>query len=165
MTVRIATAVGIAFVLFAIYSWWTASTVDGFALMSQHYETAQTFAPPVEASKTRVISPGGPNAPNQRPPSNTTVIMPEEEPYDPMEQSHESSAIPERLRHPERMFGPGLEHTDTETAVAAGTASMSHDATMNAYQTFGPEFAQNGGLFMEGIAANDTTLPTSYSSV
>lgn len=161
MSVRIATAVGIAFLLFAIYSWFTATRIDGF---EQQYESAQTFAPPVEAS-TRVVSPGGPSAPNQRPPSNTTTMMPEEEAYDPMATSEESASLPERLRHPERMFSPGLEPNDTETAVAAGTASMAHSATMNSYQSFGPEFAQNGGIFMEGVLANDSTVPTSYSSV
>jgi len=37
---------------------------------------------------------------------------------------------------------------------------------MNAYQSFGPEFAQNGGAFMEnGVVANDTLMNSEYSSV
>jgi hypothetical protein len=38
---------------------------------------------------------------------------------------------------------------------------------MNAYQIFGPEFAQNGGVFMEesGVIANDSAVETAYSSI
>ncbi len=162
---RIGIAVAIVIVLFGIYSWFSTAS-DGFTLLNnQLYEAAEVESPPMEASLTRVVSPGGPNAPNQKPVSSDTVIVPPEEPYDPMATSEESADIPERLRHPERMFSPGLENTDTETAVAAGTASAAAQATSMSYQTFGPEFAQNGGSFMNGIMANDSTVPTHYSTV
>jgi hypothetical protein len=91
--------------------------------------------------------------------------MPEEAPFDPQEETYESADIPERLRHPERMFSPGLANEDTDTAVVAGTANYASHVTNNAAQVFGPEFAQNGGLFMDGIMANDTELNNEYSSV
>jgi len=100
------------------------------------------------------------------PPPTNSVIIPPEEPYDPQDQLNESSDHPERLRHPERLYSPGLEQTDTTTAVESGIASNSHMATMSAYQSFGPEFAQNGGQFMEnGVIANDTSVKLEYSSV
>jgi hypothetical protein len=168
MSERIVAAVVLAFLLFGIYSWYTTrGTYDGFIdINKQMYESSEVEEPPVEASLTRVVSPGGPSAPNQRPArdASATVAM-DERPFDPQDQSYESAEIPERLRHPERMFGPGLENMNTEDAVAAGTASYAQQATDQAYQTFGPEFAQNGGLFMDGIIANDTSVNQSYSSV
>jgi hypothetical protein len=60
-----------------------------------------------------------------------------------------------------------LEANDKTSAVESGIASSSHQATMNAYQVFGPEFAQNGGVFMEetGVIANDSSIERGYSSI
>ena len=116
-------------------------------------------------SEKRTITPGGPNSPGQQAP-NERVIVPEEEAFDPQADSYESAEHPERLRHPERLYGPGLEQDDSVTAVESGIASKSFQQTMHAYQSFGPEFAQNGGAFMEnGVVANDTSLNSEYSSV
>ncbi len=163
---KIFTAVLLAVLAYAVYSWYSTRSVDPFDINSQQYAEATAQAPPVEASLTRVVSPGGPGAPNQRPPPEEAVRMPEEAPYDPQAQPYESATIPERLRHPERMFGPGLVNEDTDTAVAAGTASYATQKTMESYQTFGPEFAQNGGAFMEenGVVANDSSVDLSYSA-
>lgn len=162
--VRIGTAVVLAFVLFGLYSWFTTQN-DGFTLLNnQLYEEAEV-SKPSEAHLTRVVSPGGPSAPNQQGLSENAMIAPPETAYDPASEVHESAEIPERLRHPERMFSPGLENTDTDTAVAAGVASQAAQATSMSYQTFGPDFAQNGASFMNGIMANDATVPLHYSSV
>jgi hypothetical protein len=140
-------------------------TPEGFDINSQQYQRAELYHAPQPVADRAVIQ-GGPNTPNQlADPSMPAVIMKEEVPYDPMAETHESSEIPERLRHPERMFSPGLVNEDTETAVAAGTASYANQVTQDARQVFGPEFAQNGGNFMDGVMANDTTLKNEYSSV
>lgn len=166
MSGRIVTAVFIALVVFAIYSWYsTRMTPEGFDINSQQYQKAELYHAPQPVAERAVI-PGGPNTPNQlASPSMPPIIMKEEVPYDPLAETHESSEIPERLRHPERMFSPGLVNEDTQTAVAAGTASYSSQVTQDARQVFGPEFAQNGGNFMDGVMANDTTLKNEYSSV
>ena len=165
VSVKIFTAVLLAVLAYAAYSWWSTRSVDPFDINSQQYAEATAQAPPVEASLTRVVSPGGPGAPNQKAPTSEAVYMPEETPYDPQAQPYESATIPERLRHPERMFGPGLVNEDTDTAVAAGTASYATQKTMESYQTFGPEFAQNGGAFLEnGVVANDSSVDLSYSA-
>lgn len=165
-TGKIVITVAVAFILFAVYSWWS-TRVDPFDVNSQLYAPAEVSRPPVEASMERVVAPGGPNAPNQAPlPSQPLVVLPEEAPYDPQEQTYESAEIPERLRHPERLFSAGLMNEDTDGAIASGIASKAQQATEHAYQTFGPEFATNGANFLDnGVMANDTTVPMSYSSV
>jgi hypothetical protein len=164
MNGRILVAVLITVIIYAIYSWYS-TPIDSFAIdiNSQYYAEAETTEPPIEASLTRVVAPAGPSPPNQASPE-PPVRMPEESPFDPQEQSYESSDIPERLRHPERMFGPGLVNDQTSVASESGIASQAHVVTQNSFQQFGPELAQNGGSFLDGgVIANDSTLPTSYS--
>ena len=142
------------------------SRSEGFDINSQNYEYALPHIAPVEAPENRVMASSGPSAPSQRPPRTMPpVIVQEERPFDPQEQSHESAEIPERLRHPERLYSPGLVNEGVEDSIAAGTANYASQVTQDAAQVFGPEFAQNGGLFMEGIMANDTELDVGYSAV
>lgn len=166
MNTRITLAVVVAFLVYAVYSWYSIPQYDGFDINIQKYSEPNLPLPPLTAHiPSRVISPAGPNSPGQKAP-NETIVVPNEEPYDPQEQSYESAEHPERLRHPERLYGPGLEQDDSVTAVESGIASNSYQQTMNAYQSFGPEFAQNGGAFMEnGVVANDVSLNSDYSSV
>lgn len=168
MSARVVISVVVAFLVFALYSWYTTNSgvVDPFMNLNsqsyEHVEPVQIPPPPPE----RIIYSAGPNSPNQLPPENSpTTVAPQEVAFDPQENTHESAEIPENLRHPERSFSPGLLNEDTQTAVAAGTASYASKMTENASQIFGPEFAQNGGNFMDGIMANDSSLNTEYSSV
>jgi len=163
MNTRIAIAVLVAFIVFAVYSWYSTKNFDGFDINSQVYSAAPAPAPAC-AESPRIISPAGPGAPNERP-EQKAFIVPPEEPYDPQEQTYESAEHPDRLRHPERAFGPGLEQSDVETPVAAGIASNYSNVTARANQVFGPEFAQNGGDFMDGVVASDSSMTTEYSSV
>jgi hypothetical protein len=159
MNTRITVAVVIAFIAYAVYSWLSTPSYDGFDINRQQYK-AYTQAPPEPSPYApRIVSPAGPGAPAQRAPvDEPAVIMPSEEPYDPQQEPYESAEIPERLRHPERAFGPGLDADDTATASA--------NVTTEAYQVFGPNFAQNDGAFMEsGVVANDSSMETNYSSV
>ena len=87
----------------------------------------------------------------------------DEVPFDKTESTYESAQIPERLRHPERSFSPGFVNDETGAAVASGVASYSAGVTRKAEQTFGPEFVQNGGQFMNGITANDDSIAVAYS--
>jgi hypothetical protein len=160
-TFKIAASVFIVFVAYGLYSWYSIPSYEGFDINSQNYSEFKAPPQPTPSPLVAVkeVSLAGP------PPTNS-VIIPPEEPYDPQDQLNESSDHPERLRHPERLYSPGLEQTDTTTAVESGIASNSHMATMSAYQSFGPEFAQNGGQFMEnGVIANDTSVKLEYSSV
>jgi len=159
MNTRITLAVVAAFLVYAMYSWYSIPQYDGFDIKNEAH-----CSEPVMPQE-RIITPAGPGSPGQKAP-NERVILPEEEAFDPQADSYESAEHPERLRHPERLYGPGLEQDDNVTAVESGIASKSFQQTMNAYQSFGPEFAQNGGAFMEnGVVANDTSLNSEYSSV
>ena len=140
MSVRIVIAVVLAIVVFGLYSWMTTRE--------------ETFTAPV-------IMPSGPNAPSVRPPVTMPItVSPEEKPFDPSARQEESAEHPERLRYPERSFGPGIEPSD-----APGLQESASQETQRASQSFGPDFAQNEGLFLDGVVANDSTLKTSYSNI
>jgi hypothetical protein len=170
MSARIVTAVFIAIAVFAIYSWYSTSlhvTAEGFDVDSQAYETVLVKSPSVEAPRHRTVEPAGPGAPNQRPsPLSPPELLPAEVARDPQDKNYESAEMPERLRHPERSFGPGLVNEETSQAVASGVASYASAATASSFQSFGPEYVQNGSQFLEnGVMANDVTLETGYSSI
>jgi hypothetical protein len=112
----------------------------------------------------RNIASAGPSTPNQAPPEDEVRIASPEVAMDPYMPNEESASIPERLRHPERMFKPAPMNDTREIAEASGVASSSAAQAAQALQAFTPEFAQNGGEFMQGIFANDTTEPGAYSS-
>jgi hypothetical protein len=176
MSQRVLFAIVLATILFGIYSWYTTHGFESFVPTSidinqQQYEPATEESvkeQPVEViSSERQVSSSGPASPAQAPPrSLATHIAPPEQPYDPQEQSYESAQIPERLRHPERSFGPAVTSDETEHAISSGIASNAAQITSNAYQMFGPEMAQNGGSFLDnGVVANDADLQSSYSSI
>jgi hypothetical protein len=112
----------------------------------------------------RNVVPGGPSTPNQAPDYTEERMTSPEVANDPYAPNEESAAIPERLRHPERMFQPGPDNSTRGIAEASGIASASASQAGNALQTFTPEFAQNGGEFMQGIMANDSSDPGMYSA-
>jgi len=112
----------------------------------------------------RNIMQGGSSTPNQAPDYTEERMSSPEVANDPYVPNEESAAIPERLRHPERMFQPGPDNSTRSIAEASGIASASASQAGNALQTFTPEFAQNGGEFMQGIMANDTSEPGMYSA-
>lgn len=120
---------------------------------------AETPKPlPVE----KPVAPAGPNPPAQQAPDGVRHIMAGEQPVDPYAEMQEDAYAPEKLRNPERMFRPAPENDNVSMAAMGGLAS-----TLNAVPqhvgAFAPEMAQNGGYFMDGIAANDLDAPTSYS--
>jgi hypothetical protein len=108
--------------------------------------------------------PAGPSTPNQMAEQGEVRMASPEVANDPYSHHEESASIPERLRHPDRMFQPGPDNSTRGIAEASGIASASSSQAANAMQAFTPEFAQNGGEFMQGIMANDSSEPGSYSS-
>lgn len=111
--------------------------------------------PPTES--VGLATPAGPNPPNVAAPLNKPVeILPEERANDPMDQVNSTVPLKENVRHPERMFNAGGEHSGTHRAVEAGVAGETTGAPAPVGK-FSPDFAQNGGEFMTGIFANDLT--------
>lgn len=136
---------------------------DGFTNLN-----TSTPAPIIEREPriypARNVMAAGPSAPNQEAnPDEVRMTMPEtaNDPYAPNE---ESAAHPERLRHPERMFQPAPSNTSVDIGEAAGIASASASQASNALQAFTPEMAQNGGEFMQGIFANDSSESGGFSA-
>jgi hypothetical protein len=141
--------------------------------MSTTTVTPERFEVPAPASieirqapiyPQRVVSPSGPNSPNQEAPEGETVIYGNPEPTDPYYNMNDSSDIPENLRHPERSFRPPPMNDNTSIAVEAGIASNNMQNTSDNSQKYSTDFIQNGGEFMPGIFATDTFTDTSYST-
>jgi hypothetical protein len=120
---------------------------------------APSYQPPVEPE--RLVAPSGPNPPNaQAPPERK---LPETAAAnDPLAEVNSETPIKDNLRHPENSFGPGVENNSTRLSVGGGLASNS---VQGGVSNFSPEFAQNGGEFMEGISASDAFNTDSYASI
>jgi hypothetical protein len=160
MSFRIGLLFGLLIVL-AVGLWFMPR--EGFTPLN-----TSTAAPVIERQPivypARNVAGGGPSSPNQMAPPDEMRMSSPEVANDPYAPNEESAAIPERLRHPERMFQPGPDNSTRGIAEASGIASESASQAGNALQTFTPEFAQNGGEFMQGIMANDTSEPGGYSA-
>jgi hypothetical protein len=115
----------------------------------------------------RTVAPSGPNSPSQAPPQDDLPErLPGPQESDPYEESFGSSVMEDNMRYPERLFGPAPKPNKTELAVSAGVASPFQQPVSQALQTFSPDFAQNGGEFIEGgIFANDAGENPNYSAI
>jgi len=154
-------------VILAAGLWFIPS--DGFMNFTGKGElNTFTAASPTEYKPqiypARNTVPAGPGSPNQQAPAGDTRISTPEVAMDPYAPNEESASIPERLRHPDRMFRPAPDNNTVEIAEASGIASASANQAANALQAFAPEMAQNGGEFMNGIFANDAMETTGYSA-
>ena len=122
-------------------------------------------APPVKADppeEERVVSPGGPGAPNAAPPVDTpATISPEAKPIDPYDDRNMEAPIQDSMRHPELSFGPGVENKGMNRLATSGVAST---RAASAESPFSPEFAQNGGSFMGDVSANDLSKDDRFAS-
>ncbi len=112
------------------------------------------------------VSPAGPNPPNATPSHSqpSHKILPEERPNDEMASVNSEVPIKDNLRHPERMFNAGPDHSGTKQAVESGIAGDTKGAPSPSGK-FSPDFAQNGGEFMSGIFANDMTVGDNYAEI
>lgn len=154
-------------------------------LLAQHYifekfEVPSIAVPVVQQvleEEEQTISPGGPassdlgrqgpGAPNQMPPPRvtTTERLPGPTDKDPYDETYGSSNMKENLRHPERFFGPAPVPDNTTISTASGVAGSPGPTTPQSVQNFSPDFAQNGGEFVDGgIFANDAGENPNYST-
>jgi hypothetical protein len=148
-------------VAFSVILWFMPK--EGFESLNTS-AAAPIIEQPPRIYPARVVAPSGPASPNQAPPDDEIRVASPEVARDPYEQPQESASIPERLRHPERMFNPAPHNDVVDIAPASGIASASANQAANALQSFTPEFAQNGGEFMQGIFANDSSEMGSFSA-
>jgi hypothetical protein len=166
-------AVILAAVLFGGYLLLTAAypyTFGGEPFYPNVKNASQPdMAPPVEqypsVEPERVLTPGGPSAPNAKvAPPPEELESPEVNAKDPYDNPNGSSFMQDNLRHPERSFSPGVQPTNTSLAVESGVASQYEQTTSQAIQMFSPETAQNGGMFLQGVSANDTLQESEYAT-
>ena len=139
----------------------TNSLVDSFKI-SQPEPVPPPVATQPLPEPPKVVSPSGPNSPNAAAASREPVRIPEERPNDPYDENESQVPIKNNMRNPERSFGPGVDNSGVQRSVAAGTASNAVSASLS---SFSPEFAQNGGDFMEGIKANDFGSGDEYATI
>ena len=117
---------------------------------------------PKQIPTEQVIAPAGPNPPAQKAPDGVRHVMADEQPVDPYAESEGDAYAPEKLRNPERMFRPAPENNDTSIAAQGGLASTLNAVPQHVGQ-FAPEMAQNGGFFMDSVAANDLDMHVNFS--
>lgn len=139
------------------------------------YSTEEAFEVPALApvitqpipEPPRMVAPGGPNSPSAKPiPDLPPVRLPGPEDSDPYEEDYGSSDMKDNLRQPERLFSAAPADNVTALAVGSGVASPENQVVSQALQTFSPDFAQNGGQFIEsGVFANDTYEVPNYSAI
>lgn len=166
---RILIALALAVLAFVVYLFLKAYKPSWFGFDT--FASTPAAAPPVElqarVEPSHVVSPAGPSPPNvapapaqeeeREPPPDVTA-------RDPLDDPNSSGDFQDNLRHPERSFSPGLKPTDVDRSVMSGVASSRSMTSPQALQTFAPEMAQNGGEFMQGIAANDTMSDTEFAA-
>ena len=109
-----------------------------------------------------VVTPAGPNPPAQKAPDGVRHVMAQEQATDPYAEMQGGAYEVEKLRNPERMFRPAPENNNTEIATQAGIASTMNAVPQNV-GAFAPETAQNGGFFMDSVAANDLEMHVNFS--
>jgi hypothetical protein len=112
----------------------------------------------------QTVASSGPNAPSQAPPADEVVVYDAPRATDPYQESHESSDIPENLRHPERAFRAPPLNNQSSLAVQSGVASHHTHVSGDNSQAFQTETISGGGEFMPGIFANDSLHDNSFSS-
>lgn len=158
-------AVGITVLLFVGYLF-----AQYYMFGKERFEVPMVAPPVVQqisAEPERVVSPGGPSAPNQMPPPRERTVerLPGPVDADPYDETYGSSNMKEELRHPERFFGPAPTADNVSISHASGVAGLPGSTTPQAVQTFSPDFAQNGGEFVDGgIFANDAGENPNYSA-
>lgn len=169
MVKQILTAVLLAAALFVGYLIFMNYRKESIEMMEEAFEVpapAPIITQPIP-EPPRIVAPGGPNSPNAMPsPNEPPIRLPGPSDSDPYVEDFGSSDMKDNMRQPERLFGPAPTNNVTELAVASGVASPVNQVVGQALQTFSPDFAQNGGEFIEGgIFANDTFQVPNYSAI
>lgn len=109
------------------------------------------------------VSGGGSTSPNVAPPrAMTGQLSPPPEANDPYTESSEDADASEKLRFPERSFGPGLVPQQTVTHQQSGLAGPTSESPQGVHQ-FNPELVTNGGAFFGSVSAVENDNPN-YSA-
>jgi len=178
LAISIAVFLYVAYILVKAYrpAWFKGSRIEPFvqrpmgpsapSIINMPPVPVPAAAPPVlqpPPQEPRVVAPGGPGAPNATTlPEVPAKISPEAKPVDPYDDKNMEAPIHDSMRFPELSFGPGIENKATKNAVSSGAAN---DRGLTSESPFSPEFAQNGGIFMGAVSANDLSRDDTYATV
>jgi hypothetical protein len=125
--------------------------------------TAAATAPAVQEVRINPslnpTTPSGPNPPNSIARDLVTKI-PEAAASDPYDTTESEVPVGDTMRHPENSFGPGIVNSGNTLSLNSGVASKN---VMEGTSSFSPEFAQNGGEFMDGVSAHSMNGDDVYS--
>ena len=140
-----------------ISKYYSSGAIEQFQKSTPAPVVPRGVFPPAEPP--RVVSPGGPNPPNAAPQKKPVEVknrVPDENANDPLAEINTEVPMKDNLRQPERMFSPAPPNKGTKQGIESG---ISGDTTNSPSPSgkFSPDFAQNGGEFMNGIFANDLT--------
>jgi hypothetical protein len=94
-------------------------------------------------------------------PDVPATISPEAAPVDPYDDKNMEAPIHDSMRFPELSFGPGVENNRTGIVQASG---VGNSKGLTSESPFSPEFAQNGGVFMGNVSANDLTRDDRFAN-
>lgn len=120
-------------------------------------------AEPFAAIETPHPAPIVEQQPSPAPPPPRPITVPPPREHDPLAPSQQSSKFHDEERKPENLFGPAPMPNNVEMAEESGVAS-SQVVSQPTIDSFGPEAAQNGGQFMNGIGAFDKDEVVPYSA-
>jgi hypothetical protein len=156
---------GILLAVAAYYVVKTFSVDESFTNWDTVVETPGS-APPTREPPTRGdlnMASGGPNSPNAAAPRRMPpTAAPGATASDPYAETAEEADAPEHLTHPERNFSPGIVPEQTAIAESAGLAGAVSSSSQ-AFQSFSPDFVQNGGSFFGTVSAFEDENPN-YTS-
>jgi len=177
LAISIAVFIFVGYLILKAYkpAWFNRQRVENFVAKQGPPAPSKINTPPTPVpapapiitqdapEEPRVVSPGGPNAPNAAPqPNMPATISPEATPVDPYDDKNMEAPIHDSMRLPELSFGPGVENTGVARNAAAGVANA---RGVTSESPFSPEFAQNGGIFMGSVSANDLTRDDTYATI
>ena len=135
-----------------------AASKINMAPVSVPAPAAPVTQPPLQEERT--VSPGGPNPPNAES-NEPATISPDARPIDPYDDANMAAPIKDSLRNPERSFGPGVDNTGVNRVASSGVANAK---ALSSESPFSPDFAQNGGVFMGAVSANDLSPGDTYAT-
>lgn len=141
-------------------------STENFTSMNTLVVGRQGMAPILEEPIPRgnlAVASGGPNSPNVAAPTTMPATLTRSpEANDPYDETMEAADAPERLRNPERSFGPGIVPEQTAIATSSGIAGPPA-ASAQPFQQFGPELVSSGGAFFGTVSALEDENPN-YSA-
>jgi hypothetical protein len=153
--------------LLAIAAYFVVRMFNGEAFMNwDSVVETPAMGPMVREPPTMgdmAVASSGPNPPNVAANRKMPAVRaPQPEASDPMAETVEDADAPERLRHPERSFSPGVVPEQSAIAEGGGLAAMPTQSPQ-AFQQFSPEYIQNGGSFFGTVSAVEEENPN-YSA-